>query len=93
MNSVILLHVTIFSSFLNLNNKDNMGAKIIEDISVLGEEALYNSCPVCHYIFERGQRVVQCGNYDCKTLYHSDCFKKLQNNQCKNCGAQNSDFF
>ena len=71
----------------------SVSAKIIEDISVLGEEALYNSCPVCHYIFERGQRVVQCGNPECKTLYHSDCFKKLKDSRCKNCGAQNNGFF
>ena len=68
-------------------------AKIVEDASTLGEEALYNSCPVCHYIFERGQRVVQCGNPDCHTLYHGECFKKLNNTQCKNCGSQNSEFF
>jgi uncharacterized protein YegL len=71
----------------------SVSAKIIEDASLLGEEALYNSCPICHYIFEKGQRVVQCGNSDCRTIYHSDCFKKLPNNNCKNCGAQNTDFF
>ncbi|MEJ2248223.1 MAG: VWA domain-containing protein [Candidatus Lokiarchaeota archaeon] len=55
--------------------------------ATFGEEALYNSCPVCNMIFEEHQDVVKCGNPDCGTLYHIDCFKKL-NGQCKSCGAR-----
>jgi uncharacterized protein YegL len=60
-------------------------AKYIEDVAYLGDEALFKACPVCHLIFEKGQDVVQCGNPECKTLYHEDCFKKLQEGHCKNC--------
>ncbi len=65
-----------------------MPAALYDDVSVLGDEALYNSCPVCHYIFEEGDKVVQCGNPDCKTLYHDDCFKKLQDGRCKSCSIK-----
>lgn len=70
------------------SSADVVTAKLIEDASLLGEEALYNSCPVCHYIFEEGQEVVQCGNRECKTLYHKDCYNKLENGRCKNCGVK-----
>jgi hypothetical protein len=55
------------------------------NINDLGEDALYNSCPVCSYIFEAGQEVIECGNFDCGALYHRDCFNKLINDQCKIC--------
>ena len=55
------------------------------NIDDLGEDALYNSCPVCSYIFEPGQEVIECGNYDCGALYHRDCYNKLINDQCKSC--------
>jgi len=60
-------------------------AKYIQDVAVLGDEALFNACPVCHLIFEKGQSAVQCGNLQCNTLYHEDCFKKLKEGHCKNC--------
>ncbi len=63
-------------------------AKYIEDVAYLGEDALFNACPVCHYIFEKGQRAVQCGNLECNTLYHEDCFKKLKEGQCKSCDVK-----
>ncbi|MHA1149857.1 MAG: VWA domain-containing protein [Promethearchaeota archaeon] len=63
-------------------------AKKYEDIAVLGDEALYNSCPVCHLIFEEGQQAIQCGNPDCRALYHSECFIKLNDSRCKNCGVK-----
>ncbi|MHA1931715.1 MAG: VWA domain-containing protein [Promethearchaeota archaeon] len=63
-------------------------AKYIEDVAYLGEDALFNACPVCHYIFEKGQSAVQCGNLECNTLYHEDCFKKLSEGQCKTCDVK-----
>lgn len=62
-------------------------AKLI-NISELGEDALYTSCPVCHYIFEENQQIVQCGNSECDALYHIDCFKKLENGHCKSCSVK-----
>jgi hypothetical protein len=62
-------------------------AKLI-NISELGEDALYTSCPVCHYIFEENQQIVQCGNSECEALYHIDCFKKLENGHCKSCAVK-----
>ena len=63
---------------------DTFPAKAV-NINDLGEDALYNSCPVCSYIFEEGQEVIECGNFDCGALYHRDCFNKLVNDQCKTC--------
>ncbi len=63
-------------------------AKYIQDVAILGEEALFNACPVCHLIFEKGQPAVQCGNLQCNTLYHEDCFKKLTEGHCKNCDTK-----
>ncbi|MFW9988470.1 MAG: VWA domain-containing protein [Candidatus Odinarchaeota archaeon] len=60
-------------------------AKFVQDIALLGEEALFSACPVCHLIFEKGQSAVQCGNLQCNTLYHEDCFKKLKEGHCRNC--------
>jgi len=57
----------------------------VMNINDLGEDALYNSCPVCNYIFEEGQKVVQCGNPECGTLYHIECVQKLNNGVCKKC--------
>jgi len=62
-------------------------AKVV-NINELGEDALYNSCPVCSYIFEEGSEVVECGNYDCVALYHRDCYNKLVNDQCKTCDGK-----
>lgn len=56
--------------------------------SDLGEEAMYNSCPVCNFIFEQDQEVVKCGNPDCGVIYHRDCFNDLKNNRCKACGVK-----
>ncbi len=63
-------------------------AKYIEDVAYLGEDSLFNACPVCHYIFEKGQRAVQCSNLDCNALYHEDCFKKLKDGHCRNCDVK-----
>ena len=60
----------------------------IVKISELGEEALYKSCVVCNYIFDPDQEVIECGNPDCGTLYHKECFPKLTNQLCKNCGVK-----
>lgn len=65
-----------------------MPAKYIQDVSVLGEEALFNACPVCHLIFEKGQSAVQCGNLQCNALYHEDCFEKLKEHHCKKCDVK-----
>lgn len=63
-------------------------AQLIADVATLGDEAMFNSCPVCHYIFEEGQEVVQCGKTECKTLYHKDCFSKLEDGRCKACDTR-----
>jgi len=52
----------------------------------LDSDELFNSCPVCNFIFEEGQEILKCDN--CKTLYHETCFKDLRNKQCKNCGVK-----
>ncbi|MFX1568533.1 MAG: VWA domain-containing protein [Promethearchaeota archaeon] len=65
-----------------------MPAKYIQDVRVLGDEALFNACPVCHLIFEKGQTAVQCGNLRCNALYHEDCFVKLQEGHCKKCDVK-----
>jgi hypothetical protein len=62
-----------------------MPAKYIQDVGILGEEALFNACPVCHLIFEKGQSAVQCGNLQCNALYHEECFKKLKEGHCRKC--------
>jgi len=67
---------------------DIVPARFIENVETLGEEALYKSCPVCHYIFERKQNVIQCGNSACNTLYHEECFRKLIEGHCKDCGVK-----
>ncbi len=64
---------------------DLMPAKYIQDVGILGDEALFNACPVCHLIFEKGQSAVQCGNLQCNALYHEDCFKKLKDGHCRKC--------
>ncbi len=58
----------------------------LTNISNLGEEALYKSCPVCHLIFDEHQEVVRCPT--CNELYHIDCYKKLSNSQCRTCGSK-----
>ena len=52
----------------------------------LDSDELFNSCPVCNFIFEEGQEILRCEN--CKTLYHEKCFKDLRNNRCKKCGVK-----
>ena len=56
------------------------------NFSELDSDAMFSSCPVCHFIFEEGQNILQCGN--CRTLYHDHCFKDLTNSRCKNCGVK-----
>jgi len=63
-------------------------AKYIEDVALLGEDALFSACPVCHLIFEKGQQAVQCGNLECNALYHEDCFKKLKDGHCRSCDVK-----
>ena len=65
-----------------------MPAKFVQDVATLGEEELFNSCPVCNFIFEKGQPAVQCGNTDCNSLYHETCFKELKESQCKTCDSR-----
>lgn len=73
---------------IGMSINDSFPAKYYEDASILGEEALFNSCPFCNLIFDKGQKIIQCGNPECKALYHEDCFKKLKDNQCKNCDVR-----
>ncbi|MFX0001997.1 MAG: VWA domain-containing protein [Candidatus Hermodarchaeota archaeon] len=68
-----------------IQKPDLVPAKYINDVKTLGEEALFNACPICHLIFEEGQPAVQCGNPQCSTLYHEECFKKLIEGHCKSC--------
>jgi uncharacterized protein YegL len=63
-------------------------AKYIQDVSILGEDALFKACPVCQLIFEKGQSAIQCGNLECNVLYHEECFKKLKEGHCKNCDVR-----
>jgi uncharacterized protein YegL len=63
-------------------------AKLVEDVALLGEDALFKACPICHLIFEKGQNAVQCGNLECNTLYHEECFKQLREGHCKSCGVK-----
>jgi len=65
-----------------------MPAKYIQDVSILGEEALFKACPICYLIFEKGHPAVQCGNLQCNILYHEDCFKNLTDGHCKNCDTR-----
>jgi len=58
----------------------------LSNISDLGDNALYSSCPICNYIFEENQEVVQCGN--CRAIYHIECFQNLEEKQCKSCGTK-----
>ncbi|MBD3253958.1 MAG: VWA domain-containing protein [Candidatus Lokiarchaeota archaeon] len=59
---------------------------ILENITDLGDEALYNSCPYCNMIFESNQGVIRCTN--CSNLYHIKCFQKLEEGRCKICGVK-----
>ncbi len=63
-------------------------AKFIQDTSELGEDALFNACPVCNMIFEKGQSAIECGNPECETLYHESCFQELKENHCKLCDVK-----
>lgn len=57
----------------------------LTNISNLGDKAIYASCSICDNIFEENQRLVQCV---CGRLYHFDCFQKLRNGQCRDCGVK-----
>ncbi|MBN1802086.1 MAG: VWA domain-containing protein [Candidatus Lokiarchaeota archaeon] len=59
-----------------------------KNTSDLEGDDLYSSCPVCNYIFELEQDVIECGNPDCGSMYHLECFSKLTNHQCKVCGSK-----
>ena len=63
-------------------------AKFIQDVDALGDEALFNACPVCNLIFEKGQAAIQCGNNECEALYHEPCFQKLKEGHCKQCDVK-----
>lgn len=77
------------SSTKKLNTQEpELIAATLENISELGSDAIYSSCPVCNLIFEENQQIVKCGNPECTGLYHIDCFQKLENKQCKSCGAK-----
>ncbi|MFW9972693.1 MAG: VWA domain-containing protein [Candidatus Odinarchaeota archaeon] len=65
-----------------------MPAKYIQNINILGEDALFNACPVCQLIFEKGSPAIQCGNLQCNTLYHEECFKELIEGHCKSCDVK-----
>ncbi len=65
-----------------------MPAKYIQDVGVLGDEALFKACPVCQLIFDKGQSAVQCGNLQCNALYHEDCYEKLKESHCKQCDVK-----
>lgn len=52
----------------------------------LEEDAIFNSCPVCNFIFEEGQEIIRCEN--CKTQYHRHCFEELKGNFCRSCGVK-----
>jgi len=52
----------------------------------LDADGIFNSCPVCNFIFEETQSIVKCTN--CQTLYHNHCFQDLKNGQCKKCGVK-----
>jgi len=56
------------------------------NFSDLDSDDMFNSCPVCNFIFEEGQNILRCDN--CKTLYHEHCFKDLFDSRCKNCGVK-----
>jgi uncharacterized protein YegL len=72
---------------VNFQKPQTFSAKVM-NINELREEDLYLSCPICQYIFEKGQKVVKCGNPECGQLYHEDCFGRLIDSQCKKCGVK-----
>ena len=72
---------------INSDKIEIVPAKLV-NISELGEEALYNSCLVCNYIFEENQQVIKCGNPECDALYHMECFQKLKDGYCKSCSVK-----
>jgi hypothetical protein len=56
--------------------------------SQLGEQALYNACPICDAIFEENEPVVKCGNPLCNAIYHKKCFASLSDKHCKTCATR-----
>jgi uncharacterized protein YegL len=70
---------------LGSQKPETLPAELV-NISNVGEEALYTSCPICNLIFEENQSAVKCPI--CDVFYHIDCFKGLIENQCKNCGTK-----
>jgi len=69
-------------------NSESKEEVFIEKIKAakLGVEAQYNACVVCNMIFEKDQEVIRCPV--CGALYHEDCFSKLHNGICRNCGTK-----
>jgi hypothetical protein len=70
---------------LGSQKPETLPAELV-NISNVGEEALYTSCPICNLIFEENQSAVKCPI--CDVFYHIDCFKGLNESQCKNCGTK-----
>jgi hypothetical protein len=52
----------------------------------LREDDVFDSCPVCNFIFEEGQELIRCAN--CNTLYHKSCYEDLRDSRCKKCGVK-----
>jgi len=77
------------SGTVNIQSEKTKKVKVYQKkASELGDEAIYNSCPVCNMIFEEDHEVIKCGNPECGVLYHKDCYQKLRNGICKNCGSK-----
>ncbi len=70
---------------LNSDSKEEVFVEKIKAMK-LGVEAQYNACVVCNMIFEKDQEVIRCPV--CGALYHEDCFSKLNNSICRNCGTK-----
>jgi uncharacterized protein YegL len=66
---------------------ETFSAKLM-NMNELREDDLYISCPICNLIFEKGQKVIKCGNPECRQLYHEDCFQSVINSHCKTCGVK-----
>ncbi|MCP4760854.1 MAG: VWA domain-containing protein [archaeon] len=54
----------------------------------LGDAAIYTACPVCNTIFDEDEEVIRCGNPECNGIYHTDCYKSINNKSCKICGKK-----
>ena len=82
--------LTILMKPTTYKRSSQKGPEIVEvelaKFQDLEGEALFNSCPVCNFIFEPGQDIIRCSN--CKTLYHKQCYENLPMSLCKNCGVK-----